>query len=100
MSHGDWKDMFKAIQQNDPELVLFYLKMGIHIDYQHPEYMTNVLCESIRQKNENLISLLLSHGANPNIREMDTGKTPLEIARELKYLPAITLIENIDFNIQ
>ena len=94
MSHGDWKDMFKAIQANDKDLVLFYLKNGIDINYQHPEYMTNALCESIRCKNENLVRLLLKHGASIEIREMDSGKTPLQIARDLAFQQAIALLEN------
>lgn len=94
MSHGDWKDMFKAIQTNDKDLVLFYLKNGIDINYQHPEYMTNALCESIRCKNENLVSLFLQHGASADIREMDSGKTPLQIAKDLAFQPAIVLLEN------
>ena len=70
MSQGEWKDMFNAIQTNDKDLVLFYLKNGIDINYQHPEYMTNALCESIRCKNENLVRLLLKHGASIEIREI------------------------------
>ncbi len=93
MSQGEWKDMFNAIQTNDKDLVLFYLKNGIDINYQHPEYMTNALCESIRCKNENLVRLLLKHGASIEIREMDSGKTPLQIARDLAFQPAILLLE-------
>jgi hypothetical protein len=100
MSHGDWKDMFKAIQSNDEPLVLYYIKNGIDINYQHPEYMTNALCESIRLKNLSLTTLLLNHGASTRIKEMETGKTPLEIAQELKFQSVILLIEKSDFEIQ
>ena len=33
------KIMFKAIQENDKELVNYYLKMGIDPNYQHPEFI-------------------------------------------------------------
>ena len=39
MSGGDWKAMFKGIQENNLELVKFYLKSGIDPNYQHPEFM-------------------------------------------------------------
>jgi ankyrin repeat protein len=93
MSHGDWKDMFRAIQANDEELVMFHIRNGVDINYQHPEYMTNALCESIRCSSENLVLLLLQHGASINIREMDTGKTPLEIAKEIGFQSVIKIIE-------
>jgi NADPH:quinone reductase-like Zn-dependent oxidoreductase len=93
MSHGDWKDMFRAIQANDTELVLFHIRNGVDINYQHPEYLTNALCESIRYRNENLVLLLLHNGASADIREMDTGKTPLEIAREIGFQSIMQIIE-------
>ena len=94
MSHGDWKDMFRAIQANDEELVMFHIRNGVDINYQHPEYMTNALCESIRCNSENLVLLLLQHGASINIREMDTGKTPLEIAKNIGFQSVIKIIES------
>jgi ankyrin repeat protein len=93
MSHGDWKDMFRAIQANDEELVMFHIRNGVDINYQHPEYMTNALCESIRCSRENLVLLLLQHGSSVNIREMDTGKTPLEIAKEIGFQSVIKILE-------
>jgi len=39
MSGGDWKAMFKAVQENDLELVRFYLRSGVDPNYQHPEFM-------------------------------------------------------------
>jgi NADPH:quinone reductase-like Zn-dependent oxidoreductase len=93
MSHGDWKHMFRAIKDNDIELVRYYIKSGIDINYQHPEYMTNALCESIRLKNPDMINLLINHGASTDIKEMDSGKTPLQIAEDLQFNAAIKLIQ-------
>ena len=45
---GDWKDLFKGVQQNDLDLVNYYIKNGVDVNYQHPEYMTSPLIESIR----------------------------------------------------
>jgi hypothetical protein len=32
MSHGNWKDMFKAFEENDFELLEFYIRQGIDIN--------------------------------------------------------------------
>jgi len=92
MSGGDWKAMFKGIQRNDFELVKFYLHSGIDPNYQHPEYMALPLSESIRYKNYEISKLLLSNGANPLIREMESGVTSLELAEKLDDSPTIDLI--------
>ena len=47
MSGGDWKAMFKGIQENDFELVSYYLRIGIDPNYQHPEYMALPLIEEV-----------------------------------------------------
>ena len=46
MSGGDWKAMFKAVQDGDYELVSYYLRMGIDPNYQHPEFMAAALVSS------------------------------------------------------
>ena len=92
MSGGDWKAMFRGIQDNNYELVSFYLKSGIDPNYQHPEFMALPLSESIRYKNSEITQLLLEHGANPILREMESGITSLDLARKLNNPLAIDLI--------
>jgi len=91
MSGGDWKAMFGAIQDNDLELVKFYLKAGIDPNYQHPEFMALPIAESIRYKRIAITKLLLTHGADPSIKEMESGKTALELATDLNDQQAINL---------
>ena len=43
MSGGDWKAMFKGIQEGDFELVKYYLNIGIDPNYQHPEFLIQEL---------------------------------------------------------
>jgi len=93
MSGGDWKAMFKGIQENDIELVKFYLNTGIDPNYQHPEYMALPLAESIRYNNFNIAKLLLENGADPLIIEMETGNTSLESAKRNGKDLYIELIE-------
>lgn len=92
MSGGDWKAMFKAIQEGDFELVNYYLRMGIDPNYQHPEFMALPLAESIRYNNIEITELLLSNGAKPLIREMESGITPFESAKRIKNQKIIDLL--------
>ncbi len=74
--------MFNAVQNNDFELIDFYIRMGIDINYQHPEFMTNPLFESIRNENAEMVTFLLKHGALPDAIEAYSGKSVITIARE------------------
>ncbi len=93
MSGGDWKAMFKGIQENDLELVRFYLNSGIDPNYQHPEYMALPLSECIRYDHLKIAALLLQKGANPSIIEMESGVTSLENAKKLDKNNFVKLIE-------
>ena len=94
MGHGDWKDMFLAVQNNDIELVRYYISKGIDLNYQHPEFMTSPLVESIRCRNLEMIKFLLNNGALPHLKEVESLKTPLEIAKDAGYQPAIELLQH------
>lgn len=92
MSGGDWKQMFKGIQQNDFELVSYYLKTGIDPNYQHPEYMALPLSECIRYKNIAIAELLLLNGADPTITEMESGVSPIKLASQLENKQMVELL--------
>jgi len=92
MSHGNWKDMFKAVQENDVELIEFYIRQGIDLNYQHPEYMTSPLIESVRYNHLGITKLLLTNGALPEIKEVYSNKSAVEIANDLGNNEAITII--------
>jgi hypothetical protein len=67
MSHGDWKDMFLGVQNNDLELVQYYIRIGVDINYQHPEFMSSPLLESILYCRPELTTMLLQTGASPTL---------------------------------
>ncbi len=94
MSGGDWKAMFKAIQDGDFELVSFYLQTGIDPNYQHPEYMASPLVESIRFDHLEITKLLLENGASPLIKEVMGGDTPLLVAKNRNNQKVIDLLNN------
>lgn len=94
MSHGDWKDMFRAVQNKDVELIMFYIRQGIDVNYQHPEFLTSPLIESIRLGYLDIAKLLLQNGALPILKEAESNKTPGQIAFELKNKEALQLIND------
>ena len=93
MSGGDWKAMFRGIQEGDLELVKFYLNQGIDPNYQHPEYMALPLSESIRYDHLEIIELLLANGAKTDIIEMESVLTSLQLAKKLQKQKAVDLME-------
>lgn len=93
MSGGDWKDMFKGVEDNDLELVRFYLNKGIDPNYQHPEYMALPLSESIRYNRLDIAELLLSNGADPQIEEMESRLSPIGLAQKLDNAAALDLLK-------
>jgi ankyrin repeat protein len=94
MSGGDWKAMFKAVQDGDLELVKTYIRIGIDLNYQHPEFMALPLVESIRYNHLEITKLLLGKGANPTLKEIAEGETALLVAEKNKNKKAIELIES------
>lgn len=93
MSGGDWKAMFKAVQENDLELVRFYLRSGVDPNYQHPEFMALPLSESIRYNNLEIAQALLENGAEALATEMESGISPLDLAKRKKAQKAIDLLQ-------
>ena len=92
MSGGDWKQLFKGTQENDYELVSYYLRCGIDPNYQHPEYMALPLAECIRYNHYEIAELLLQHGADPSIIEAESRATPLQTAVKRKQTRFVELL--------
>jgi NADPH:quinone reductase-like Zn-dependent oxidoreductase len=93
MGHGDWKDMFRGVQNNDLELVRYYIKKGIDLNYQHPEFLTSPLIESIRRNHLQMLTLLLENGATAHLKEVGSGKSPLKIAQNLGNTEASNMLK-------
>ncbi len=93
MAHGDWKDMFKAVEANDLGLVEFYLRQSVDVNYQHPEYFTNPFFESIRLGHIDITRFLLAHGASLQEIEIMTGLTPLELAKQAGNTEMLELVK-------
>jgi uncharacterized protein len=92
MSAGAWKDLYYAIQKNDIGLVHYYIKQGVDINYQHPEIMTTLLIESVRQGNFEIVKFLLENGADPSMAEDFGDDTALSLAKKDKKI--LELVES------
>ena len=89
---GDWKEMFRGVETNDFALVRYYLAHDIDINYQHPEFLTSPLVESIRRNHLEMMKFLLENGALPDIYEAESYKSPMMIAKELRNNEAVELL--------
>lgn len=94
MSGGNWKALFKGIQDNDLELVKFYLRAGVDPNYQHPEFMALPLAESIRFHHLDIAQALLDYGADPSIMELESGDTVFTLVQRLNYKQAMALLKD------
>jgi uncharacterized protein len=93
MSHGDWKAMMEGVVRNDLELVHAYIRSGIDINFQHPEFLTSALMEAIRCGHYDMLKLLLVHGADPNQPDTFTGELPWQQAKRLQQADMIAALE-------
>ena len=94
---GDWKEMFQGVETNDLDLVRYYIAKGIDLNYQHPEYFTSALVESIKKNNIEMMILLLQNGATPDLKEVFSNKTPITIAKEFKNDEALNILSDYLF---
>jgi uncharacterized protein len=78
--HGDWKQLFRAVGEGQVEEMVYHLDNGVDPNFQHPEYMSSLLCEACRAGRVAAVRLLLQRGANPLLPEDYSGDLPLQIA--------------------
>lgn len=95
MAAGDWKEMLYAAQNGDLELVKYHIRMGEDPNYQHPEFMTTPLIESVRFGHIKVVAYLLQHGADPSIRADFGGETALSVAKTGKKHEIVRLLEGL-----
>ena len=88
-------------ERDRKKLVRFLLQKGVDINAIDRRSGITALHTAVLENNLSAVELLLSNGANPAIEERKRGKTPLELALELKNRPdqpdrtaIIKLLEN------
>ena len=77
----DIGEVKSAIKQGDSATVLASLAGGMNIDSQDSVTGMTLLMRAVSFGQENIVRLLLNHGANINIKD-STGSTPLIVACE------------------
>ena len=81
MSGGNWKEMYAAAESGDLPLVEYYVKLGVDMDYAHPEFLSTPLVATILAKQEEVALYLLDAGANPYLHSEFDAMTPIQAAR-------------------
>jgi uncharacterized protein len=83
MSVGDWKELYKAVDEGNLPLVELHVKNGINLNYQHPEILMSLLVTAIKNGHTGIALYLLDNGADPRLESYYDQLTPLAAA--LKY---------------
>ncbi|MTB51952.1 ankyrin repeat domain-containing protein [Lewinella sp. W8] len=94
MAAGDWKDLLNAIFANDLALVKYHVEGGVNVNYQHPEFLTTPLLESITQERLEITKYLLEQGADPTLRAGFSADSPLKVARRTGNKALISLVKS------
>lgn len=93
MAAGDWKEMLKASQDGDLDLVKYHIEKGENPNYQHPELLTTPLIESIEYQNTEITKFLLHNGADPHLKAGFSTDTPMIVAKRNNNKEAIKLLK-------
>ena len=95
MAAGDWKEMLIASQKGDLELVKYHIKTGVNPNYQHPEFLTTPLIESVEFGHTEIVLFLLENNAEPTLKAGFSNDTALSIAKKYKRKEIIQILKNI-----
>ncbi|MEL6672481.1 MAG: ankyrin repeat domain-containing protein [Bacteroidota bacterium] len=90
---GDWKAMFYACEKGDLPLVEYYIKEGIDPNYQHPEFLTSPLIETVRGGHVEVAEFLLKNGADPHVKAVWGGETALDVAKIYRHKKLVKLLQ-------
>lgn len=94
MAAGDWKEMLKAAQEGDLNLVKYHIDRGVNPNYQHPELLTTPLIVSIEHHQIEVATFLLENGADPNLRAGFSTDSPLSIAKKNNCKELVKIIKS------
>jgi ankyrin repeat protein len=88
-----------AIRRDDTSHVRYLIREGIAINYLKP---TPALSRAVLHEKADILRLLLTSGANPNITDLKQGATPLHYAAMIGRVDFVTLLveHGADINAQ
>lgn len=81
MEHGNWKSMYEAACAGDLELVDYYVRSGVDVNYVHPEFMSTALVSCIMAGQTEVAMYLLDNGADPDLQSPWEEMTPVQAAQ-------------------
>ena len=86
-----------AIRDNQIEMVKYLLELGVPCDKTRPGVGNIVLADAVTfcEKNPDIVTLLLEHGADPNVRN-HCGQTTHDLARAMKSTECLQRLTNFD----
>ena len=93
MSAGDWKAMLKAAQEGELAWVKYHLNAGVNPNYQHPEFLTTPLVESIEAGHVEIVKCLLEHGASTTLKIGFSSETAFSVARKTRNKEIVKLVK-------
>ena len=94
MAAGDWKDMLSAIHEGNIDLVKYHINNGVNPNYQHPEFLTTPLIESIASEKYEIAKFLLENGADPGLKAGFSTDSPISVAKKTKNKEIIQLLKS------
>ena len=94
MAAGDWKDLLNAVYDNDLDLVKYHVQGGVNLNYQHPEFLTTPLIESITSGRYEITKYLLENGADPSLSAGFSADSPLKVAKRTGNKALISLVKS------
>jgi ankyrin repeat protein len=95
MSAGDWKDLFRAADEGDFELVKYHVKRGVNVNYQHPEILMTVLVTAIKNGHTEIALFLLENGADPRLESYFDQMRPLDAALKFDNKLVLNKLEEL-----
>ena len=85
LSYHDWNMLMAASSNPNLEVMSYFLKQGHNVNYTNSSGMTVLMRTAEYCTNPEMISLLLSAGADPKQKDFE-GKTALDYARDNEAL--------------
>lgn len=80
MSGGDWKDLYRGVDEGNFDLVEFHIKNGVDANYQHPEILMLPLVVAIKGGHIKIAEFLIDNGADPLLESYYDQMNALEAA--------------------
>ena len=94
MNSGDWKKILRAAENGNLQLLQLYMRMGLDINYKHPEEQATPLIVSAKNGHLEIVRYLLEKGADPKLKDSYSGLTARDYAKNNRHLDVLPLLDH------